>query len=101
MKTPTVAAHTANPGLVTSRTTVRGTEFVAVTCTRTDAARVRRVEIYRTDSTDGIEMFLGYYDDLATDPRVAESVQPLVCSHLKALDCYRNGWLPGEIGWRA
>lgn len=101
MKTPTAAAHTAHPGLITSRTTVRGSEFVAVTNTRTDAARLQRVEIYRVDPADGIEMFLGYYDDLATDPRVAECVQPLVLSHFAALDCYRNGWLPGEIGWRA
>lgn len=90
----TAAKHTANTSLISSVALLQGRLYEVTTY------KGGRVEVYRESSEDpGLHLFLGYYDELCTNPRIAEVVHPLVLAHEEQKSQFWSTYLPGAEGW--
>lgn len=82
--------------LSTTKTFINGVEWEVTTF------KGGRTEIYSEYADNpGMMQFLGYYDDLCDDPRIAGTVQPTVVTHLQGHRDYWKQYLPGAVAWLA
>lgn len=61
-----------------------------------------KTEVYQEYAEHpGLMQFLGYYEDVCRDAQIAEKIQPVIVSHIKAHRDHWRSYLPGAAVWMA